>query len=174
MGRLTAQEVSMRTPAVTAVTLATVAALAIAGCGGSSNGGASANEGGSAAVLMGTAPDYLDPQLGYTTQSSEATWISYTPLLTYRHAGGEQGTELIPGLAEDLPTVSSDGRTYTLRLRKSLVFSDGKPVKASDFEYTIERAIKLNWGGKSFFTTCTASASTRPSRSASSTSRPSS
>jgi len=142
----------MRRPALTAVTLATVAALAIAGCGGSSGGGASAKEGGGATVLMGTAPDFLDPQLGYTTQSAEATWISYTPLLTYRHASGQHGTELIPGLAESLPAISADGKTYTLRLRKGLVFSNGRAVKASDFEYTIERAIKLNWGGKSFFT----------------------
>jgi len=142
----------MRRPALTAVTLATLAALALAGCGGSSGGGASAKEGGSATVLMGTAPDFLDPQLGYTTQSAEATWISYTPLLTYRHASGRQGTELIPGLAEDLPAISADGKTYTLRLRKDLVFSNGEAVKASDFEYTIERAIKLNWGGKSFLT----------------------
>ena len=46
-------------------------------------------EGGTATVLMGTAPDYLDPQEGYTTQAAEADWISYTPLLTYRHASGQ-------------------------------------------------------------------------------------
>jgi peptide/nickel transport system substrate-binding protein len=141
----------MRTPAVTAVTLATAAALAIAGCGGSGGNG-NTQEGGNATVLMGTAPDFLDPQLGYTTQSSEATWITYTPLLTYRHASGQRGTELIPGLAEALPTISSGGRTYTLRLRKDLVFSNRTAVNATDFESTIERAIKLNWGGKSFFT----------------------
>jgi peptide/nickel transport system substrate-binding protein len=101
---------------------------------------------------MGTATDYLDPQEGYTTQAAEADWITYTPLLTYKHASGMAGTTLIPGLAKALPTVSSNGKTYTLTLRKGLVYSDGKPVKASDFPYTIERAIKLNWGGKSFFT----------------------
>ena len=37
---------------------------------------------------MGTAPDYLDPQRGYTTQAAEADWISYTPLLTYKHENG--------------------------------------------------------------------------------------
>ena len=42
-------------------------ALAVAGCGSSSSGGGSgsgAKEGGTAAVLMGTAPDFLDPQEG--------------------------------------------------------------------------------------------------------------
>jgi peptide/nickel transport system substrate-binding protein len=93
-----------------------------------------------------------DDMLPGREDDAEATWISYTPLLTYKHASGQQGTELIPGLAESLPTISSDGKTYTLRLRKGLVYSNGKPVKAGDFAYTIERAIKLNWGGKSFFT----------------------
>jgi peptide/nickel transport system substrate-binding protein len=114
----------------------TAGALAgvVAGCGSSStsnNGsvGVSA-EGGTATVLMGTAPDYLDPQEGYTTQAAEPDWITYTPLLTYRHASGQPGTTLIPGLAQSLPTVSANGRTYTLVLRKGLVYTDGKPVKA--------------------------------------------
>ena len=103
-------------------------------------------------VLMGTAPDFLDPQEGYTTQSAEATWISYLGLYTYAHKNGEPGGKVIPGLAQDFPTLSSDGKTYTLTLRPGLSYSDGSPVKASDFTYTIERALKLNWGGKSFFT----------------------
>ena len=74
-----------------------------------------------------------------------------TPLLTYRHASGERGTELIPRLAA-LPQISSDGKTYRMQLRPGLVFSNDQRVKASDFAYTIERAMKLNWGGKSFFT----------------------
>jgi peptide/nickel transport system substrate-binding protein len=133
-----------------------VAALGVAACGSSST---ATKEGGTATVLMGTAPDFLDPQEGYTTQAAEPDWISYTPLVTYKHASGADGTTLIPGLADNLPQVSKDGKTYTLTLRKGLVFSNGKAVKASDFTYTIERAIKLNWGGKSFFTNYIAGAS---------------
>ena len=144
---------------------ATVAlAAAVAACGSSSDnsstatpaktasGSTATKDGGTATVLMGTAPDFLDPQEGYTTQSAEATWISYLGLYTYAHANGEPGGKVIPGLAQDFPTVSSDGKTYTLTLRQGLNYSDGSPVKASDFAYTIERALKLNWGGKSFFT----------------------
>jgi peptide/nickel transport system substrate-binding protein len=140
--------------AVIAAVAVSAAALGLTACGSSNGGGAakSTKEGGKATVLMGTAPDFLDPQEGYTTQSAEATWITYTPLLTYKHASGAAGGTLIPGLADALPTVSANGKTYTLHLRKGLVYSDGKAVKASDFPYTIERAIKLNWGGKSFFT----------------------
>ena len=150
----------MNRSAIAAVTLACGAAAAIAGCGGSGGSSAtSTTQGGTATVLMGTAPDFLDPQEGYTTQSAEATWITYTPLLTYRHASGEPGTQLIPGLARALPQISSDGKTYKLQLRSGLVFSNGQRVKASDFAYTIERAIKLNWGGKSFITGYVAGAS---------------
>jgi peptide/nickel transport system substrate-binding protein len=109
-------------------------------------------DGGKITVLMGTAPDHLDPHQGYTTQAAEADWITYTGLLTYKHENGTAGGELIPGLAEDLPTVSKDGLTYELTMRKGLKYSDGTDVKASDFEYSVERMMRLNWGGKSFVT----------------------
>jgi peptide/nickel transport system substrate-binding protein len=114
--------------------------------------GSSSTSKGTVTVLMGTAPDSLDPGLGATTQSYEATWISYTGLVTYAHASGEAGTRLIPGVAESLPRVSADGKTYTFTLHKGLTYSNGAPVKASDFAHSIERAIKLNWGSKSMLT----------------------
>jgi peptide/nickel transport system substrate-binding protein len=108
--------------------------------------------GGSARVAMVTPPDYLDPQLAFTTEAAEADWIAYTPLITYRHKSGADGTNLIPGLAQRLPRISPDGRTYHLTLRRGLVYSNGRPVVASDFEYTIERAIRLGWPGRHFLT----------------------
>jgi peptide/nickel transport system substrate-binding protein len=131
--------------------IAALAALGLAACGGGGGGGGG-TEGGTATVLMGTAPDYLDPQEEYTTQGAEADWISYIPLVTYKAENAPAGNEVIPGLATALPQISSDGKTYTLTLRKNLVFSDGTPIKASDFACTAERMIKVNWGGKSFFT----------------------
>jgi peptide/nickel transport system substrate-binding protein len=144
--------------------LAVGLAWSVAACGSSGNGASSGSsaggkEGGRATVIMGTAPDFLDPAMGFTNESVEADWISYTPLVTERHAEGQAGTEIIPGLADALPQVSADGKTYTMTLRKGLVYSDGTPVKASDFTHAIERAIKLNWGGKSFFTGYIAGAS---------------
>src|SRR3954463_1473084 len=90
-----------------------LAGLGLAACGGGSSGGGGSN-GGTATVLMGTAPDYLDPQEEYTTQGAEPTWIAYTPLLTYKHENGAAGNELIPGLATDLPQISQDQKTYTM------------------------------------------------------------
>jgi peptide/nickel transport system substrate-binding protein len=103
-------------------------------------------------IVYGTAPDYLDPQKSYTTQGGEATWVSYLGLYTYAHKSGAAGGTVIPALAAALPTVSNGGKTYTMTLRKNLVYSNGKAVKASDFTYSIERALKLTWGGDSFYT----------------------
>jgi peptide/nickel transport system substrate-binding protein len=135
--------------AVMGMSLALALTVGLNACGSSST---SSKSGGTVTVLMGTAPDSLDPGLGATTQSYEATWITYTGLLTYAHTSGEAGTKLIPGLAERLPTVSANGKTYTFTLRKGLHYSNGASVKASDFAYTIQRAIKLGWGNKSFLT----------------------
>lgn len=108
---------------------------------------------GTVQMVMGTAPQSLDPGLDYTTQGSEVNWLVYTGLTTYKHASGAAGGNLIAGLGTALPTISDGGKTYTVTLRKGLVFSNGKPVKASDFLYTVERAIKIPWGGSGSFIT---------------------
>jgi peptide/nickel transport system substrate-binding protein len=144
-----------------ACALAAGSAVVIAACGGggssSSSGGAAsstpsnAKNGGTVTLVMGTAPDSLDPGFGYTTQAAEPDWLAYTGLLTYAHQSGTAGGQLIPGLATSMPQISNGGKTYTMTLRKGLVFSDGKPVKASDFTYTVERALKIPWGGSGQF-----------------------
>ena len=130
--------------------------VGLAACGdddddsGDSGGGAAA-EGGEITMAQTSQPDFMDPALSYTVNGWEPMWIVYTPLLTYAHEEGPGGSELIPGLAEDLPEVSSDGKTYTLTLRDGLTYSDGTDVKASDFEHTIKRVINLESGGSPFF-----------------------
>jgi peptide/nickel transport system substrate-binding protein len=47
--------------------------------------------------------------------------------------------------------VSADGKTYTLTLRDGLTYSDGTPIKASDFPATIERDYKIDSPGVGFF-----------------------
>lgn len=96
-------------------------------------------------------PDYLDPALSYKASGWEPLWVCYTPLLTYNHAPGKEGTIPIPGLAEALPDVSNDGKTYTFKLRKALVYSDGTAVKATDFGHTIYRMLRLASPGAANF-----------------------
>ena len=103
-------------------------------------------------ILYGSAPDYLDPQESYTAQGDEALWVSYLGLYTYAHRSGASGGVVIPALATGDPKITDGGKTYTMTLRPNLVYSNGKPVKATDFAYSIERALKLNWGGDPYYT----------------------
>jgi peptide/nickel transport system substrate-binding protein len=128
--------------------LAVVSAVGLSACGSSSSG----KEGGTLRVTYASFPGYLDPALGFDTESYTAMYNTYIPLLTYAHANGEAGSKVVPGLAKALPQISDDGKTYTLFLRRGLKYSDGTPVKASDFTYAVERMFKLNSGGSPFYT----------------------
>jgi peptide/nickel transport system substrate-binding protein len=129
-----------------------VTALLPFGCiGGDDQPGGSAAEGGTLAVGFTEPPDALDPALASTPRSREALWLVYTPPLTYAHAEGKRGTALVPGLAERLPRVSADGRTYSFRFRRGLTYSSGRRLRASDFEHTIARARALSVRARRFY-----------------------
>jgi peptide/nickel transport system substrate-binding protein len=123
--------------------------LAIAGCGGSSKDSSPGSS--TLQVTFASFPDFLDPSLSYTLEGLTAMWETYVPLLTYEHKNGAAGTKLMPGLARALPRMSDGNRTYTLYLRKGLRYSDGTPVRASDFPATIERVFAMNSAGSPFF-----------------------
>ncbi|HLA19762.1 MAG TPA: peptide ABC transporter substrate-binding protein [Dehalococcoidia bacterium] len=44
-----------------------------------------------------------------------------------------------PAMAADMPVVTDDGKTYTMTLRDGLLWSDGEPLTAADFELGIKR-----------------------------------
>lgn len=143
--------------------LAPLAALA-AGCGATSTaaGPAAAAAAPVKAVPAGptfpvfrvaedTSIDYLDPGLTYSQEGLNIIWNVYLPLLGYRHVSGAGGATIVPYLARALPKVSANGRVYTLVLRKGLKYSNGQPVKASDFKAAVERDFKLDSPGAGYF-----------------------
>jgi peptide/nickel transport system substrate-binding protein len=138
--------------------LALLAALAfLAGCGGGGNKSSEGSSGGNGGKtypvlrIVLDAPDYFDPQLYYTVEAYQ--WASYvwTGLVGYTHKSGSAGAQLLPYLAESMPKISADGKDYKFVLRKDLKYSNGQPVKASDFKYSIERAFKMDSPGVGFF-----------------------
>jgi peptide/nickel transport system substrate-binding protein len=130
---------------------AVASSAALIGCGDQSN------EGGEIAITETAGSVSLDPGSAYRhsgfqpVEANEPMWLVYTPLLSYRHVDGESGDELIPGLAGDLPEISNDGRTYTLTLREGLTYSDETPVRARDFEHTIQRLLTLGSDAAPFY-----------------------
>ena len=147
--------------------LAAALAIGLAACGGgssssssspstseagSSGGEGEGKEGGTFKAAYTEFPDYLDPQISYTAQGWNAMRPVYVPLLTYKSAAEEEGAEIIPGLAKELPKVTNGGKTYTLFLRSGLKYSNGEPIKAGDFKYAVERCFLTNSGGSPFYT----------------------
>ncbi len=96
--------------------------------------------------------DFLDPQQAYTGQSWWAMWNVYETLLTYKHVDGPAGYQLVPGLAQSLPKISSNGRVYKFTLRPGLKYSNGAKVLASDFKWAIKRGFLATGQGVGFYT----------------------
>ena len=149
--------------------LAAVSAVALAACGGGGSTSSPATtsepegesppategegkEGGTLKGAYTSFPDYMDPQISYTAEGWTAMRPVYIPLLTYKPAAEAEGSEIIPGLAKELPKVTNGGKTYTLFLRPGLKYSNGEPIKAGDFKYAVERCFLTNSGGSPFYT----------------------
>ena len=90
--------------------------------------------GGEVTVLYKDDFDSMDPAIGYTVQSWSPIKAVFDGLMDYK-----PGTsELVPDLAEGYE-ISSDGKTYTFKLRKGVKFHNGRELTAADIKYSIER-----------------------------------
>ena len=132
--------------ALAGVCMAMVAVVGLASCGGSGD-----QEAGTLRGIYAAFPDYLDPALSYSREGWTAMYDTYIPLLTYAHADGAAGGEVVPGLAKSLPKISDGGKTYTLFLRPGLKYSNGEPVRASDFTHAVERVFEVNSPASPFY-----------------------
>ena len=127
-----------------AAVIVLVASLGVVACGGDDDDGGDGGGGAGGEIKIGTVgPDSTDPVMIQTLQAYEAFQLAYVPLLTYAHEEGAAGAEVIPGLAEEIPEPTNGGKTYKFQLREGLKYSDGTPVKASDFENSVKRLLVL-------------------------------
>jgi peptide/nickel transport system substrate-binding protein len=141
-------------------------ALLVSACGGGGGGGGnsttttvSSTAGKTFALLkvVNGTTDYLDPGLSYRLESWQLFQDVYLGLVVKAHVSCDKGTAtlncttILPGLATTTGTVTNNGRNYEFTLRKGLKYSDGTPIKASDFPATIVRDFKLNSPGIGFF-----------------------
>lgn len=101
----------------------------------------------------------LDPAMVNDLYSGLETGRVYEGLLQYHYL--KRPFQLIPNLAEAMPEVSRDSRTFTFKIKKGVLFQDdasftatqgkGRELEASDFVYSFKRLAdpKLpspNWG----------------------------
>jgi peptide/nickel transport system substrate-binding protein len=134
--------------------VAALSLFVIAACGDDDDegGGGGGGATGGTITVATVGPDNADPVLFQTVQAVQVFQLAYTPLVMYAHKEGKAGTEIVPGLATDVPEPTNNGKTYKFKLRDGLVYSDGSKVKASDFENTIKRLLKLGSAWSGFYT----------------------
>ena len=86
----------------------------------------------------------MDPAIAYDYVSITAVHLVFESLVGY-----DDGTTLVPVLAEEMPAVSDDGLTYTFTLREGVSFvnPDGSVLKemtADDVAYSLNRILNPN------------------------------
>ena len=59
---------------------------------------------------------------------------------------GDSGTDLVPALAKEMPQISGRWQDHKLTLRPNMKYSDGSPIKASDFHLRHQRLFQANSG----------------------------
>ena len=121
-----------------------VIALASAGCSGSGGAGQTQTSGGedtgtpraggNLVVAISGAPDTLDPAF---TGSKYSTYT--LPNFCERLFDVDEKLNVVPQLAAKLPTLSSDGKTYTIKLRSGLTFNDGTEFDAKAVKVNLDR-----------------------------------
>jgi peptide/nickel transport system substrate-binding protein len=131
------------------ITLAVIVALVAASCGNGTKQDAGGPSGGgvrNGGVYRTALDDFgftaaFDPTAETILVASNLYGALLRNLVSYKHTAGAAGNMLHPDLAQMLPQVSSDGLTYTFKLKPNIRF--GPPVNrvitSKDVEYAFER-----------------------------------
>ncbi|WP_317890692.1 peptide ABC transporter substrate-binding protein [Paenibacillus arenilitoris] len=137
---------SFKRPAQVMLVLVIALSMLLTACAGnnnkpSENNGGAATNGGETTTpqefrfTLASEPPSLDPALMTDAQSSIVAAGLYEGL-TRLNANGEPEN----AIAEEI-TASEDGKTYTIKLRDDVKWSNGESVTAHDFEYAWKRAL---------------------------------
>src|SRR5689334_7889854 len=126
-----------------------LAGAVLTGCGGGSSGSSSekpsgvgapvqGKTGGKLTVLWTDDVDNIDCGISYYQMGYMVCYATQRPLYSWKP---EDGQTPVPDLATSDPTVSSDGKTVTVKIRKGVKFSPpvNREVKAADVKYAMER-----------------------------------
>lgn len=115
--------------------------LSLTACGSakktaqSTSSGSEIQAGGSFVFGLETEPDHLDPYKATTADTRSVLFNIFEGLVK-----PDKNGNLIPAVAEKLPDVSSDGLTYTFKIRSGIKFQNGNTVTADDVKYSLDTA----------------------------------
>ena len=92
-------------------------------------------------IANGGEPQTLDPHLSSGVPENRILDNLFEGLVTI----DPQSLKPVPGASESWE-ISDDGMTYTFRLRKNLKWSNGDPITAQDFYYSLNRVLSPKLG----------------------------
>jgi YVTN family beta-propeller protein len=95
--------------------------------------------------------DSIDPGIAFMLFPPQLLGMTNDGLVTLKHVGGSDGTQLVPDLAVSLPAPADNGRSYRFQLRPGIRYSIGEPVRPEDFRRAIERDFRIGSPGGPFF-----------------------
>ena len=106
-------------------------------------GAATSHRGGTLQLIGDHAPDSIDPAVAYDVVSWSSLILVYDGLVGFKRVGGADGGLLVPDLAEGIPAPTDGGLTYRFTLRNGIRYSNGLPVRASDFRLALQRGFEI-------------------------------
>jgi peptide/nickel transport system substrate-binding protein len=93
----------------------------------------------------------IDPAFQNAASPNQFGKLAYDTLVTFEATGGSASLRLVPDLAIALPTPTNGGTDFSFRLRPGIRYSDGRPLRASDFRRAIERLFRVGSQGSDYF-----------------------
>ena len=119
-------------------------------------------------LLVACGNESTDENDSGTTEDSDASVVNYVAVQeisgldsvlisdtnTSSHVGHiqeglyweDENSQVHPALAEDIPEISDDGLTYTIKLREDAEWENGDPITADDFVFAIQRLVNPDVG----------------------------
>jgi YVTN family beta-propeller protein len=108
---------------------------------------ARSHRGGTLRVLLDTDNGTLDPAAAFAAEPWSLMANVYDGLVAFRRVGGAAGGALVPDLAKMVPSPGAGGTTYTFQIRRSVRYSNGRQLRASDFRSALERTMAAGAAG---------------------------
>src|SRR5438270_1813497 len=104
-------------------------AILVAACGTNqaANGGGSATNGGTLIWALDSDASSLNPFVISTLPEFRVISFLFPNLYS-----GDKNLNVVPDLADGMPSVSSDGTVWTVKLKKNAKWTDGTPITADD------------------------------------------
>jgi peptide/nickel transport system substrate-binding protein len=101
------------------------------------------HRGGTMTLAAVSAAGTIDPMINYTAQYWQIYQMTYDGLVKFKQDGGTEGFKIVPDVAEAMPEITNDGKTLVFKIRKGIMFSNGKELKPADVVASFQRIFKV-------------------------------